>query len=91
MSKILLFEDDLFLRGMYVLKYQIEGFTVAAYEHPTKDPVSIVLAERPDIISMDVLMPVSNGFEATAKIKADPRTKNTPLYFPNQSWSTVGL
>lgn len=81
MLKILLFEDDLYLRGMYVAKFQIDGFDVAAYEHPTKDPVNIVLKEKPDIISMDVIMPVSNGFVAAEKIKADHRTKNVPLFF----------
>jgi CheY-like chemotaxis protein len=81
MSKILFFEDDIFLRGMYVTKYIMEGFVVAAYENPTKDPVSIVLKEKPDFISMDILMPVMNGFDATKLIKADPRTKNIPLVF----------
>lgn len=81
MPKILIFEDDIFLRGMYVTKYIMEGFVVAAYENPTKDPVSIVLKEKPDFISMDVLMPVMNGFDATKLIKADSRTKNIPLVF----------
>lgn len=81
MPKILIFEDDPFLRGMYETKYRMEGFEVASYESPTEEPVKIVVKEKPDLISMDVLMPIKNGFEATTLIKADPRTKNIPLVF----------
>ena len=81
MPKILIFEDDKFLQAMYLSKYKLEGIEVVGYDNPTKNPVEIVLKERPDIISMDVMMPLMNGFEATALIKADPRTKAIPLFF----------
>lgn len=81
MSKILIFEDDKLLRDMYVTKYKLEGFAVTAYDNPSKDPVQIVLREQPDIISMDVLMPVMDGFQAAKAIKADARTAKIPLFF----------
>ena len=81
MPKILIFEDDKFLTDMYAVKFHEAGFEVAVYSTPSSDPVQIVLKEKPDIISMDVIMPDMDGFEATMLIKADPRTRDIPLYF----------
>ena len=79
--KILHFEDDSFLSGMYGLKFTKAGMDYAIYSNPTLDPVSIVLKERPDLILMNVIMPVMDGFQAATAIKADSRTRVIPLVF----------
>lgn len=79
--KILFFEDDRLLRNMYETKFSLEGFLVAGYDSPTKDPVSIILKEKPDIIISGVIMPLMDGFGAARIYKADPRTKDIPLIF----------
>lgn len=40
---------------------------------------SAMEAEKIDLVFMDIEMPVMNGLEATRKLKADPRFRNTPI------------
>lgn len=77
--KILIFEDEKMLADMYATKLQMAGFEVAKYYDPTKDPVSVALKERPDLISSGVIMPEMDGFQALSLLKADLRTKDIPV------------
>jgi len=43
------------------------------------DAVQKATAEPPDLIVMDILMPKMNGFQATARIRQNPRTKDIPI------------
>lgn len=79
--KILMFEDERMLRDMYETKFRMEGFEVAGYDNPSKDPVSTILKEQPDIILSGVTMPTLDGFSAAKIYKADPLTKHIPLIF----------
>lgn len=74
-----MFEDEQMLCSMYEAKYKLDGLDVATYNNPSKDPVSIVLKENPDVISMSITMPKMNGFDAIKLLKADTRTKDIPI------------
>lgn len=80
-KKVLHFEDDDFLSSMYAVKFKQYGLDYVTYANPSNDPVEIVLREHPDLIIMDVIMPVKDGFWATATLKQDPRTKDIPIVF----------
>jgi two-component system cell cycle response regulator DivK len=41
--------------------------------------VEITRSERPELVRMDIQLPVRDGYDATRQIKADPNLKATPV------------
>ena len=79
MIKILYVEDN--DDNVYMLKMRLEllgEFEVLAAEDGEKG-CEIALRERPDIILMDLEMPVIDGWEATRRLKGDPQTHDIPV------------
>ena len=79
MIKILYVEDN--DDNVYMLKMRLEllgEFEVLAAEDGEKG-CEIALRERPDIILMDLEMPVIDGWEATRRLKSNPQTHDIPV------------
>ena len=79
MTKILYVEDN--EDNVYMLKMRlelIEGFEIAVATDGA-EAISAVTANSPDIILMDLNVPVINGWEATRRLKADPKTAGIPV------------
>jgi CheY-like chemotaxis protein len=78
MTKILLVEDHPELRE--VLQRQIEwlGFTTIIAKNG-KEGVDTAVAEKPDLILMNSLMPEMDGWEATKILRSNPQTKDIPI------------
>ncbi len=47
--------------------------------HDGEAGVAAALAERPDLILMDIQLPKISGIEATRRLRADPATADTPI------------
>jgi two-component system, OmpR family, alkaline phosphatase synthesis response regulator PhoP len=77
-KKILLIDDDPdFVEAVKVI-VENGGYDVkVAYDG--EEGLEAVAAEKPDLIVLDVMMPVMNGHEACAKLKADPKTAKIPI------------
>ena len=79
MIKILYVEDN--DDNVYMLKMRLEllgDFEVLAAEDGEKG-CEIALREQPDIILMDLEMPVIDGWEATRRLKGNPQTHDIPV------------
>ena len=76
--KILYVEDD--DNNIYVLKNRLTraGYTVLVATDGEKG-VTMAIAEQPNLILMDLRMPVLDGWEATRRIKAQPETRHIPI------------
>jgi two-component system cell cycle response regulator DivK len=76
--KILLVEDNEMNRDMLSRRLQRRGFEVAL---AVDGEEGLVLAhsEEPDLILMDMSLPVLDGWEATRRLKADPATQAIPV------------
>ena len=78
MSKILLVEDNEMNRDMLTRRLERKGFEVVIAVDGQAG-VDMASSTRPDIILMDLSLPVMDGWEATRKIKADPATQSIPV------------
>ena len=54
------------------------GFELIEAEDGQKG-VAVATAERPDLILMDIQLPILDGYEATRRIKADPNLRHIPI------------
>lgn len=76
--KILLVEDSLPNRDMLTRRLQRRGFIVCSAEDGPSG-VAMAVSEMPDVILMDVALGAMDGWEATRRIKSDPRTASIPI------------
>jgi len=78
MAKVLLVEDNEMNRDMLSRRLERRGFAVVIAVDGAEG-VTMSKAEAPDIVLMDMSLPVLNGWEATRAIKADPATQRIPV------------
>ena len=78
MPKILLVEDNEMNRDMLSRRLEKRGYTMTiAADGGTG--VELAKSDLPDLILMDMSLPVLDGWEATRQVKADPATAGIPI------------
>lgn len=78
MPKVLLVEDNEDNRDMLSRRLQRRGYQVICAANGAEG-VSKALSEKPDLVLMDMNLPVMNGWEATQQLKANPQTQDIPV------------
>jgi two-component system, cell cycle response regulator DivK len=76
--RILIVEDNPDMRDLLALRVQLTGYTPILASHG-KEGVEKANAEKPDLILMDMMMPVMDGWEATRTLRASRETKEIPI------------
>ncbi len=78
MAKILLVEDNEMNRDMLSRRLTRRGYDVVVAVDGALG-LDMVASENPDLILMDMSLPVMDGWEATRRIKASPETQAIPV------------
>ena len=78
MAKVLLIEDNEMNRDMLSRRLIRRGFQVV-FAMDGQQGIDLARSERPDIILMDLGLPVIDGWEATRRVKADDATRGLPV------------
>ena len=77
-KKILLADDEEDIKTVIKLYLESKGYdVVTAYDG--LDTMDKAKAEQPDLIFLDVMMPVIDGFEVCKQLKADETTSHIPI------------
>jgi len=78
MPKILLVEDNEMNRDMLSRRLARKGYQVVL-ALDGQSGLEMTQAEVPDLVLMDMSLPVLDGWEATRRLKADPATRHIPV------------
>lgn len=78
MSKILLVEDNEMNRDMLSRRLQRKGHQVITALDGVQG-VELAQSQNPDLILMDMSLPVLDGWQATQQLKATPETSRIPI------------
>jgi two-component system, cell cycle response regulator DivK len=76
--RILLVEDNADNRAIYRVILEHSGYEVIE-AHDGEEGIRLTREERPDVVLMDISIPLVDGWEATQILKADPDTREIPI------------
>jgi CheY-like chemotaxis protein len=77
-KKVCIVDDDPDLREIYMRKFHQEGFDVVLAADGAMG-IQIIRREKPDVVLLDLHMPVKTGIEVLQEIHEDPELKTIPI------------
>ena len=80
-KKILIIDDDSFLLDMYALKFSKSNFSVSTALGPESALEKLRGGLSPEIILLDIMMPVMDGFELLTKMREENISPNSIIIF----------
>jgi CheY-like chemotaxis protein len=75
---VLLVEDNEVNRYLVRFVLEKDGFRVITADNG-REAIELARSDRPDLILMDIQMPVMDGYEATRQLKADAQLQSIPV------------
>ncbi|GHE54635.1 response regulator [Streptomyces longispororuber] len=77
-GRVLVVDDNKVIRQLIRVNLELEGFEVVTAADGA-ECLDVVHQVRPDVVTLDVVMPRLDGLRAAARLRADPRTRHLPL------------
>ncbi|MFF2521510.1 response regulator [Streptomyces liangshanensis] len=77
-GRVLVVDDNRVIRQLIRVNLELEGFEVVTAADGA-ECLEVVHEVRPDLITLDVVMPRLDGLRTAARLRADPRTRRLPL------------
>lgn len=77
-AKILVVDDTEMLRNLYKSKLLSEGFTVMTAANGA-EAIKQLATEPPDLVLLDLVMPILDGYKVLQAVKADPKFAAIPV------------
>jgi CheY-like chemotaxis protein len=77
-GRVLVVDDSPVIRDLIAVNLELEGFEVAV-AGDGEEALALVAEHRPDVITLDVVMPRLDGFETAERLRADPAFADIPL------------
>ncbi|MBB5104514.1 CheY-like chemotaxis protein [Streptomyces spectabilis] len=75
---MLVVDDNKVIRQLIRVNLELEGFEVVTAADGA-ECLDVVHQVRPDVVTLDVVMPRLDGLRTAARLRADPRTRDVPL------------
>jgi len=79
-AKILVVDDALLHRRVLTSLLESEGYVLLKACNG-REAVDLALRELPDLIILDIVMPLMNGYEACSLLKQNTDSENIPIIF----------
>lgn len=74
-KKVMIVEDDTVLANALSLALEDQGYQISLATDG-EEAEKMILSERPDLILLDLLLPIKNGFEVLKVVRQNPNTKD---------------
>ena len=80
MAKILVVDDEVQLIQMVQIRLEASGYEVVT-ANDGEEGIEKAKSENPDLVLLDIMMPVMDGYEACKILKSDPQTNKIPIIY----------
>ncbi|WP_407699568.1 response regulator [Streptomyces ferrugineus] len=77
-GRVLVVDDNKVIRQLIRVNLELEGLEVVTAADGA-ECLDVVHQVRPDVVTLDVVMPRLDGLRTAARLRADPRTRDLPL------------
>jgi CheY-like chemotaxis protein len=77
-GRVLVVDDNKVIRQLIRVNLELEGFEVMTAADGA-ECLELVHRVRPDVITLDIVMPRLDGLRTAARLRADPRTRELPI------------